>query len=137
VATKDEIRKIVEEAQWGYLATSHSGQPSVRPISVLADEDLTFWMATGASSRKAQQIRANPRVEMCFATPTGAAHVRCSGSAEIVEDKGKKEWFFASRDYMADHFSGPGDPNYALVKLVPEKIEVMPEGKMEYEAYTP
>jgi general stress protein 26 len=137
MATKEEIRRIVGEAKWAYLATSASDQPSVRPVSTLVDEDLVCWIGTHACTRKVGQVKANPRVEMCFCTPEGRAHVRFSGAMEIVEDKQKKEWFFSVREYMASYLSGPDDPDYVLLRLTPDKIEVMPAAKMEYEAYAP
>jgi general stress protein 26 len=135
--TREDINKIIDEAKWGYLATSDEGQPSVRPVSTLVDEDLVCWIGTHTCTRKVHQVKTNPRVELCFCTPDGRAHVRLSGAMEVVEDKAKKEWFFSVREYMARYLSGPDDPDYALLRLASDKIEVMPEGKMEYELYTP
>jgi general stress protein 26 len=137
MATKEEIRKIISDAQWGYLATSSPDGPRVRPISTSVDDDMVVWMATGTGDRKVQQVKASPQAEICYCTPTGSAHLRCSGPVEIVEDKAKREWFYNAQDYMAKFFSSPDDPKYTLLRLAPAKIEVMPEGKMEYEPYTP
>lgn len=135
--TKEEVRKIIDAAQWGYLATCGEDGPRVRPMSGRVDDDMVLWMATGTSSRKVQQIKKHPKAEVCYCVADGIAHVRMSGTVEIVEDKSKKEWFYKAQEYMEKFFSSPDDPGYTLLKLVPEQIDVMAEGKMEYEPYTP
>lgn len=134
--TKEDVRKIIDDAKWGYLATWSPDGPRVRPISGLVDDSMTAWMATGTDSRKVQQIKADPKAEICYCVPSGMAHIRLSGTIEMVEDKTKREWFYKTQEYMAKFFSSPDDPGYTLLKLTPEKIEVMAEGNMEYEEYT-
>jgi general stress protein 26 len=79
-------------------------------------------MATSTKSRKVQQIRANPRVVLYYADHTKATgSVTLSGRAELVEDMAEVQK--RKRAYWDQSF--PGLKNIVLIKVVPERLEVL------------
>ncbi len=63
-ATIVEIMR--ENAHAAHLATCDRGQPMVRPVSPIVEDDLTIWVVTFTSTRKVEQVKTNPKVSLAF-----------------------------------------------------------------------
>jgi general stress protein 26 len=86
------------------------------------DEGMVVWMATHATTRKVKQIRRDPRVSLYYADHANAiGYVAISGRAELVDDM--REVLARKRAYWDQAF--PGLKNIMLIKVVPERIEVL------------
>jgi general stress protein 26 len=107
------------------LATvTTDGLPWVRYVMFGADENLTLWGATFASSRKAADIRRNPEVHVTTGAKdmeTAQSFLQIQARAEILTDAASKKAMWT--DYLKGHFSGPDDPEYVVCKLTPYRIE--------------
>ena len=70
------------------LATvDETDMPQVRWMGGCAlEEPLTFWMAAGATSRKMDQIRANPAAQVMFSDESFGRVCTVTGVCEIVDD---------------------------------------------------
>lgn len=138
--TRDELvaaaRKVMTSQTYCALITlDASGRPSVRTMNPFPPEDdLTVWFATNDRSRKVAEMRANPRVTLYYADHAKASgYVSLSGRAVLVDDKA--EILKRKRAYWDTSF--PGLKNLVLVKVVPEKLDVLNyEGKIVVDPVT-
>lgn len=107
------------------LATvTEQGVPWVRFVAGRMLPDLSIWFSTHLSSRKIGQIRANPTVHATLgATDFRATEwLQVAGTAQISTDQQDREqfWFDGLRAYV----SAVDDPEYAVVKIIPHRIEI-------------
>ena len=115
------------------LATVDANEgPRVRPVTLVA-YDSAYWIETGATSAKVAQIRNNPKIELClvFAEGSNSGYVRLAGRAKITTDAATKERVSSHTEFFADYWNGPDDPDFALLRIVPETVEYMRPGEME------
>lgn len=84
-------------------------------------DDLIFYFATFASSDKVAEIKAQPKVNVFLYRPEDHSSVSVTGMAEIVtdDDVRKARW---QEKWTGFWKQGPTDPEYALVKVVPQTI---------------
>ena len=119
------------------LATvTEDGRPWVRYVSPKISEDLTLRIATSVQSRKATHIRKNPEVHLtCGVTDpqTAQYYLQIEGKADVVTDAAERAAFWS--DGLKAHFSGPDDPNYALLVVKPYRIELCPMMSMDVEVW--
>ena len=106
-----------------FLTVDEAGRPQVRTVNPFPPEDdMAVWFATGSQTRKAAEIRANPRVALYYADhKNGTGYVQLAGRALLVSDRAEIERH--RRAYWAQSF--PGDRNLVLVKVVPERLDVL------------
>jgi pyridoxamine 5'-phosphate oxidase len=79
------------------LATADaSGRPSARMVLLKSADDRGFVFFTNYTSRKGQELDANPHAALCFYWPTLDEQIRVEGAIERVTDQESDE-YFASR----------------------------------------
>jgi pyridoxamine 5'-phosphate oxidase len=129
-----------------------SGRPSVRMVLLKAHDARGFVFYTNLDSPKAADLRANPRVALCFHWAKLEKQVRIDGQVEAVTDAEADAYFatrprlsqlgaWASRQStpMAGRFEleqavaaaavrfhvgkVPRPPNWSGFRVVPERIE--------------
>jgi general stress protein 26 len=103
---------------------TENGAPWVRFVAGRMQPDLSLWFSTHLSSRKIAQLRANPSVHATLgATDFSALEwLQLEGHAEISTSGQDRNdfWFEGLRAYV----SGVDDPEYAVVKIIPDRIEI-------------
>jgi len=117
---------IITNARYATLVTmAGSSQPDARIVDPFApDADFTIWVATNASSRKVQQLRADSRVTLSYFDAANKGYVTLKGTSTLVRDPTEKavhwktEWAGMYKD------NNRGD-DYLLVRIVPETLEVV------------
>ncbi|MBP7570970.1 MAG: pyridoxamine 5'-phosphate oxidase family protein [Acidobacteria bacterium] len=117
-------REVMAAQRYCALITiGENGLPDIRTMNPFPpDEGMVVWMATHATTRKVKQIREDPRVSLYYADHANAiGYVAISGRAELVDDM--KEVLARKRAYWDQAF--PGLKNIMLIKVVPERIEVL------------
>ncbi len=117
-------REIISQTTYcGLVTVDSNGQPQVRTMNPFpVKDDFVIWFATSRSSRKAGELKANPKVAVYFADHnTAKGYVNISGKAEVIDDKELLQKM--KREYWE------GIPNwqdiFVLIKIVPEKLEVI------------
>ncbi len=115
-----------ENCLHAYLATSYGGQPFVRPVSPIIEDDMTIWVTTFSASRKVSHIDQNPRICLAFVEqPQGDKAAFVFGEACIVSDieKKKRVWQLARFDLSQNFPNGPESREFFLLRITPKKIE--------------
>ena len=94
-----------------------------RPMAYRSIEgDAELWFFSKKSSRKAEEIEAQPDVLISFADPRAQHFVSISGRAEIISDRGivESRW---SEIYRAWFPGGPSDENVIAIRVTAEHAE--------------
>ena len=114
------------------LATVDAKGPHVRPVTLIEYDDA-YWIETGTGSAKVAQIRDDPRIELCLTFTEGdnSGYVRLNGRAEIVTDAAMRQKISSQTEFFKDYWSGPEDPSFTLLRIIPEAVEYMRPGEME------
>lgn len=117
-------KEIIKLARYCALITIGSnGEIHVRTMDPFSPEgNMVIWLGTNSNTRKVVEIQNNPNVTLYYNDPNGTGYVVISGKAQIITDqeettkRWKEEWtrFYPNRE-----------KNYILIKVVPEKMEVI------------
>ena len=130
---KEKILAKMSELTLGTIATiTEDNKPWSRYVVVKADTNMDIWFATFNKSRKIKQIALNPEVHITLGVTepqSAVSWLQIQGRAEILEDTETKKamWY----DMLEPIFSGPDDPNYAVCKVRPYRIEYYSMNKRE------
>jgi general stress protein 26 len=128
-----EVGRILNqfrETQFVALATFDGMRPRVRPMTLIY-LDRRFWMVTSTSSNKVTQIKQNPNVEFTyqFSENDEDCCIRILGKAKIIEDSNTKTSIAERIGFFSEHWSGPEDPDYTLLEVLPDELQyVSPSG---------
>jgi general stress protein 26 len=140
-AEKSKIVEIMKKNFFGaHLATCDGAQPRVRPVAPIVEADLSLWVATHCSSRKVQEITANPRIALSFVEHPGGDKVAIvTGKAQPIGDSGQKKrvWEIAPLDLSRFFPDGPGSPEFCLFTILIQKIEWRESWESKIKVYTP
>jgi general stress protein 26 len=119
---------MMDAARYCALITlDASGHPRVRAMEPFPpEEDMAVWMATNRNSRKAQEIKNDPRVTLYYAHPQGAGYVTILGTAQLVDDPEEKahRW----KEEWASYYP-EGRASYILITVKPSRLEVLDYSK--------
>ncbi len=122
---QEQIYQMFTTPQLASLATlTEDGKPWSRYVMTHADRDLTLRIATFVQANKVKQIRANPEVHLnCGVSSLESARqfLQIAGRAQVStrEDDRHAIW----SDGLKSYFSGPDDPNMAVIIVKPYRIE--------------
>lgn len=122
--TKDDAIDIIRDAGFGFLATAADGKPFVRPMMPYLTDDNNFLLALLSRSKTIEQIRNNPKVEMCF-VDRKMSYCRIEGNAILSTNTEKKMIVFNGIPMLRQYFSGPEDPNFFLAEIQIQSAEAM------------
>lgn len=85
--------------------------------------DLTVWMGTSPHTRKAAELRADPRATLVYQDDARAACVVLAGRVEQVEAVEERRRRFMP-GWWAFWPDGPEGPDFVLLRFEPEALEV-------------
>jgi uncharacterized pyridoxamine 5'-phosphate oxidase family protein len=128
--TKDDAIDLIKDAGFGFLATAQGNQPRVRPAAPYLTEENTLLLALFSHRRSLVQIKENPLVEFCF-VDRKMSYCRIAGKATITDSNEKKELMWNNSPMLRQYFSGPEDPNFALVEVKIAQAEAMSTSDQE------
>ncbi|HEY0392287.1 MAG TPA: pyridoxal 5'-phosphate synthase [Solirubrobacterales bacterium] len=77
------------------VTATGEGRPSARVVSLKRLEAEALVFTTGLWTRKAEELRANPRVAIVFHWPSLGRQARIEGSGEVAERELAEELFAA------------------------------------------
>jgi general stress protein 26 len=122
----------------GLATVTEDGKPWVRYVMTVGNDDLEIRVATFAGARKVKQIAQNPEVHLTCGVIDPrkmAPYLQIQGRARYTTEQAEREAFWS--DMLKPYFSGPEDPNYGLVVVVPYRIEYWAMGQREPEVWEP
>ncbi len=85
----EDCVKFANENPIAYIATIEGDQPRVRAFQMWFADKTGFYFQTGTIKEIVNQLKVNPKMEVCFFDPkTGGAGtmMRITGKAEFVND---------------------------------------------------
>lgn len=117
-------KEIMEKTRYCALITlDQTGHPQVRTMDPFApDDDMVVWLGTNKNSRKVSELRHDSRVTLYYEAPEGSGYAVLQGTGQLVDDPGKKEEYW-KKDW--ERFYPDKDSTYTLIKVLPEKLEVI------------
>lgn len=128
---RDLAEKVLSATDIAFLATCDEDKPRVRPVNVALREGLVLWIASYTRWHKVEQLEKNPNVEVCVLVDSGA-HVRIVGRGLLRDSVEEKRHILESFPLMRNYFSDPEDPEYTLIKIVPEQVTVKDAWDLDY-----
>ena len=119
-----KLAELIKDVRIAMLTTTRpDGRLVSRPLGTQEVEfDGDLWFATGADSAKVAEIRANPFVNVSYASTSANTFVSVSGRAEVLDDRAKVEqiWSPAMKLFFP---GGRDDPNLRLIHVHAETAE--------------
>ena len=64
-------------------------------------------------------------------------HVRISGPCIVSDEPVDRERLFEAIPWIERYMSGPDDPNFAVLRLMPEHVRMMKTDDLSYEEVRP
>ena len=123
---RQKVIELLQTPQLSSLATiTLDGKPWTRYVMIKADRDFVLRSAVCADSRKIKQVRKNPEVHLTFGITDpldmNRPYIQIQGIAKVTTDKQARNdfWF----EMLSMIFSGPDDPNYAVMMIEPYRVE--------------
>ena len=107
--------KFATENPVTYIATAEGDQPRVRAFAMWFADQTGFYYHTGTPKSICQQLKKNPKVELCFYKPGEGAGtmMRVAGKVEFLEDAALEGRLFQDRPWVKD-----------LMKAAPENARL-------------
>jgi general stress protein 26 len=103
---------------------------------VMQGSGLSLWTTTFTQSRKIQEIKKDKNLDLIIGGDEKnfkAPYLNVRATAEVFTDiKTKKQYW---NDMLKSYYSGPEDPNLAIIIISPQVIEYMSGDSMTPEVY--
>ncbi len=119
-------KELVKANRSFVLATvDRKNTPQIRWMgAAYMEEPFTLYMATGATSRKVEQIGANPQSQLLFQTEDFSRVATLTGLSSLVTDGELKHRVWEAMPEAHAYFSGPDDPVFGVIKFECRRVEV-------------
>jgi general stress protein 26 len=104
------------------------GFPTASTITVSKNDGIK-WLTfcTGYGGSKTNRIEKCNRASVCFFSNDPLYNITLVGKIEVIMDlQVKKEMWY---DGLTNHFKGPEDPNYCVLKFTTERYKLMIGGE--------
>ena len=113
-----ELRKLMKDIRTAMLTTTAGdGSLHSRPMltsDIAVDGDL--WFIASAASGLAQEIAANPNVNVSYSNPKGDRYISVTGAAEMVRDPERLKELWSGK-HKAWFRQGKKDPDLTLIRV--------------------
>ena len=123
-ANIQHLASLIKDVEIAMLTTSQAdGKLVSRPLGTQQVEfDGDLWFATSADSEKVAEMKANPRVNVAYASASRNTYVSVAGNASIVADRAKIDalWSPAMKIFFP---GGKDDPALRLIRVRAESAE--------------
>lgn len=132
---------VIERAKFPVLATAARDQPRARPVSPVASNGFTIYVASLRSSNKTAELDANRKVELCYMDESHD-QVRITGIAETVSDASTRQAIWDNNPLLRQFLGSIDNPEFMLYRIIPKRVRFMREWALEYhevplEEFTP
>jgi general stress protein 26 len=120
----EKLGELIKDIRVAMVTTVEpDGTLHTRPLASLAYEnDGQLWFYTAIDSAKVDEVMHDVRTSVAFADTGKDAYVAVSGTADIVNDRGRihELWTPFAKPWFPD---GPDDPKLALLRVHVERAE--------------
>ena len=113
------------------LGSVDGNQPRLRPVSPVATEGFTVFVASLRSSHKTGELSANPAVELCY-LDDGHDQVRIEGRAEVVADEQVRHAIWNTNPLLRSFLGTVDNPEFMLYRIIPQRVRFMREWALTY-----
>jgi general stress protein 26 len=118
-----EVINIIDKDHVGVLSTLQGNKPHARYMMFFHDE-LQLYTATNKKTHKVDEIQDNPNVHVLLGFDhKGDKYIELQGKASVINDQQLKEKYW--NEQLTPWLDGPNDPEYCLLKIEPEHIEMI------------
>ena len=111
----NEVYEFLKKCGVYYLATVEGDQPRVRPCGTYDLFENKFYIQTGKVKPVAQQMKANPKVEISAMTPDGK-WIRIAAEAVLDDNIAAQKHMLAAYPSLQAQYK-PGDGNTEVYYL--------------------
>ena len=119
-------RDVIQKARYCTLVTiGNDGHPQARIVDPIApDADFTIWIATNPLTRKAKEIRRDPRVTLLYFDTSSSSYVTVVARAAIVIDAAEKAIHWKD-EWSAIYEIHDGKRDFTLLRVTPVRLEIV------------
>jgi pyridoxamine 5'-phosphate oxidase len=102
-----------------YVATTDNDQPRVRALGFWFADETGFYFQTSFFKEISNQLKKNPRTEVCFYKHEGmiGTMLRISGKVEFIHDLKLREKALTDRPFLKSFGLTVDSPNLVLFRL--------------------
>lgn len=101
-----------------HVATMDGDQPRVRAFLMWYADESGFYFHTGEPKKVCQQLRKNPKVEVCFSSaPNFERMMRVTGTVEFLDDSAMRARLMEERTFLKAIAKGPDDPLLVIFRI--------------------
>ena len=112
----EQVIQLLNEAQYGFLATVDNGKPRVRPWGFMFAEEGKLYFCTSSQKDVYRQLVALPDIEYA-ATSKNMVTVRITGAVEFCEDRAKKEKALNASDLVKRIYQTADNPIFKVFAI--------------------
>ncbi len=111
--------KFANENQVCYLATIENDQPRVRALAFWFADQTGFYFQTGSMKPFYNQLKANPKTEVCFfkVTDSVGTMLRITGEIEFVDNVELRERVINDRPYLKNFGITVNSPELIMFRI--------------------
>lgn len=118
-------------APFPMLASVDGDRPRLRPVSPVATDGFTVYVASLRSSNKTGELAENPAVELCY-LDDGHDQVRIDGTAELVTDAAWLRRVWDANPLLRNYLGTIENPEFVLYRISPRRVLFMREWALQY-----
>lgn len=116
----EDCVKFANENPTSFLATvEENGQPRVRGFLMWYADKTGFYFHTGTMKPIYKQLKANPKLEVCFFNnkQNGGVMMRVAGEAEFLNDIELKRKLIEARQFLNAWGFTPESPELVIFRI--------------------
>jgi pyridoxamine 5'-phosphate oxidase len=116
----EDCIKFANENPIAYLATVEGNQPRVRAFQAWFADKTGFYYQTGSVKEIVSQLKANPKLEVCYFSPKpggSGTMMRISGEVEFLNDRDLKAKAIADRPFLNSFGFTPDHPGLIIFRI--------------------
>lgn len=112
----EEVLAFFKENPVFFIATSEDGQPRVRPFGAMINYGGKLFICTNNQKKVFNQMKKDPRIEICGFNGSKAEWLRLQATAEEVDDAAIRSRMLEENPMLKDVYS-PNDGLFAVIGL--------------------
>lgn len=117
-----QVYEFLKNAGVYYLATMDGDQPRVRPFGTIDEFEGKLYIQTGKVKAVANQLKANPKIEISAMTPDGK-WIRLAAEAVLDDNIPAQEHMLENYPSLKAMYT-PGDGNTEVYYLKNAKVQI-------------